>query len=103
MLVRPSPRSAPPHMPALPKLLLLKGTPLITYKGLPPLRELIPLMRTLDEPPGPVRGPLLFTPATLPTSALATLISLDLVNSSPPTLVTEYPNLLISFLIPNAV
>src|SRR5258705_8264240 len=67
MMERPSPASFPPHKPALPRLLLSIGIPLITYSGwsLPPKEE-PPRINTLDEAPAPVAGTETLTPATLP-------------------------------------
>ena len=80
----PSPPSFPPHSPAAPLLLLPIGIPSTTYKGwLLPLKELAPLITTLELPAAPVAFVVIFTPAILPCKLFIALVVFTLDISSP--------------------
>ena len=104
MLEMPSPRSNPPLVPALPKFVLSRGTPSITYRGwLFPVISVLPRRMTRVEPEGPPAVWLTTSPGTRPAIAFMKFVSLALVNSSPFTSATPYPSALRSRLMPRAV
>ena len=104
MLEIPSPRSYPPLVPALPKLVLSNGTPSITYSGwLFPVISVLPRRSTLVEPEGPPAVWLTTSPATLPAIELMTLVSLFFDKVAPLTSSRPYPRAFLSLFMPKAV
>jgi len=104
MLEMPSPKSYPPSLFALPKLVLSMGIPSTTYSGwLFPVSIELPRISTREEPLGPPAVWLMIRPGSRPASELMTFSSRTFSNASPLMSPTEYPSDLRSRVMPSAV